>query len=326
MKKIKCVILLFILVVVVGTAPCANAYADANTVYLGGIPAGFSLTTRGAYIVGLTDVITGKGIVSPSKDAGLCVGDSILSINGESVNSAEDVEKIVKSDNELTLDIKRCEENMSLQLTPAKDLSGNYKLGVFIRDGVNGIGTVTFVRGNRFASLGHPVTDENGKQIDIIGGKLFLCNVTGVIKGERGVPGELRGVFLKNKEIAQIEKNTIKGVYGTLENERVKDGLTKIEIDDGQVGNATIYTTINGKMPKEYGISIIKTSYGFDEIKNYVIRITDSELLEKTGGIVQGMSGSPIIQNGKLVGAVTHVFINDPTRGFGISIDNMIDN
>jgi stage IV sporulation protein B len=143
------------------------------------------------------------------------------------------------------------------------------------------------------------------------------------VKGERGAAGELKGVFLRDNPIGKIEKNTSSGVYGSVTNKQIIDKLIKIETGEAKVGSAKIVSTVEGKESKEYDISIVKCDF-LGENKNFVIKIADEELLDITGGIVQGMSGSPIIQNGKLVGAVTHVFINDPTRGFGISINNMI--
>ena len=302
------------------------AYADVRTVFLGGAPAGFSMQTKGALIAGLSDVITNDGIKSPSKDAGLKQGDVIYCIENIEVNSAKDVERVVSlTDGALSVEYSRCGNVSTTKITPATDINGGKKLGIFIRDEISGIGTVTYIDNDKIATLGHPVLDENGSLLKIIKGKIFKCNITGCVKGEKGNPGELRGVILKNEEIGKIESNTEYGVFGTL-NDIVKDAdLKEIEIGEGKMGDAEIYTTIEGRVPKKYSISIIKVDTMFSDSKNYVVKITDKELLSETGGIVQGMSGSPIVQNGKLVGAITHVFINDPTRGFGISINNMLN-
>ena len=215
MKKVKSLFLLILFVLILCNFTPLSVFANsANSVYLGGFPAGFSLETRGAFVMGLSDVVTFEGIKSPSKEAGVAVGDIILSIDGIAVNNAEDVEKVVKDEKEKLLEIKRCDEKILLDVSPALDMSGNFRLGIFIRDGVNGIGTVTLVNNGRFASLGHPVTDEGGKPLEIIGGKLYNCNITGYIAGERGKAGELRGTFLKTNDIGNIEKNLIKeGVF-----------------------------------------------------------------------------------------------------------------
>ncbi len=326
MKKKILFVVLSILIAFVVINPKTTLANSGEYLYLGGIPAGFTLNTRGASVVGLTDVITKDGLKSPAKDAGIEVGDLILSINGIDVNNAEDISKSLKSSKELVVDIKRKCEQFETTITPAQDLTKNYKLGVFIKDSVSGIGTITYILGDKIASLGHPVVDENGELMDIIGGNIFSCDINGYKKGERGMPGELHGYFSKSSKIGNINKNTIYGVYGAInKNDFDYSKLIKIEKGSAEVGKASIFTTIEGDLPKEYSVSIVKTDT-FSDTKNLVIKINDKKLLDTTGGIVQGMSGSPIVQNGKLVGAVTHVFINDPTRGFGISIENMINN
>ncbi len=304
-----------------------NVYATNEKVYLGGMTAGFSLYTRGATVVGLCDVITIDGISSPSKKAGIIVGDIILSIDNNDVNSAKDIENIVKSNKEVKINVDRNGENFTFNLVPAKDVSGQFKLGVFIRDCINGIGTVTYIKNDKFASLGHPVINNEGALLKIISGKMFPCYITSVIKGERGKAGELRGVFDRSCEMAKIENNCENGVYGTVcKNNFATSNLKEIEIGSAKIGDATIYSTIDGDKICSYRISIIKVDVENKQNKNFVVKITDKKLIDKTGGIVQGMSGSPIVQDGKLVGAITHVFINDPSRGFGIDICNMINN
>ena len=328
MKK-KIVIFLLIAFAALGTFGVNGnvAFADGGRrVILGGNPAGFYMQTRGAFIAGLSDVITKDGIVSPSKNAGLNAGDVIYYINDIEVNNAADVERVIKlSDSTVEIDYMRCGNSYTALVTPATDLNGEKKLGIFIKDDVSGIGTVTFIDGNKIATLGHPVLDENEKLLQITAGTIYSCNITGYIKGERGTPGELRGVIMKNEEIAKIDNNTESGVFGTLSENYDLTNKTEIEIGEGKMGDAFIYTTINGREPKKYSVSIVKADNVLTDTKNYVIKITDKELLDTTGGIVQGMSGSPIVQDGKLIGAVTHVFINDPTRGFGISINNMLN-
>ncbi len=299
--------------------------ASVDEVYLGGMPAGFSIYTRGATVVGLCDVITENGLVSPAKDCEINVGDIILYIDEFEINNALDIEKALKSEGKKFVTINRAGELIVENITPAKDLSGHNKLGVFVRDEVSGIGTITYIKGNKFASLGHPVLSDDGKNLNITGGNLFSCNITGYVKGERGKAGELRGVFLRNNSIAKIEKNLDVGVYGTLDDKFDKTSLRKIEIGNAKMGDAIIYSTIDGSEPKEYSISIIKVDKELST-KNFVVKITDKQLISETGGIVQGMSGSPIVQDGKLVGAITHVFINDSTRGFGVAIENMLVN
>ena len=325
MKKKISIVCLLMAIFLSLTFGFSSANADERYVYLGGMPAGFSISTKGAHIVGLCDVITEQGLESPAKDAGIQVGDVILKICNFDINNAKDIENTVISNAVTDIKIKRDGEILDKTIKPSKDLSGKFKLGVFIKDSISGIGTITYIDDNRFASLGHAVIGDNGDVLSILGGDLYNCNITGVIKGERGKAGELRGVFLRDKPIASIEKNLVCGVYGCLNGEYNLSGLEKIAIGDAKMGDAVIYTTIDGSKPIQYNISIVKNE-NYTETKNFVIEVKDEKLLNTTGGIVQGMSGSPIVQDGKLVGAVTHVFINDPTRGFGISINNMINN
>lgn len=303
-----------------------NLVSANEEIFLGGMPVGLTLETKGAYIIGLTDVITENGIVSPAKESGITVGDVIIRIDDLEVNSALEIEKCIKNDSLIKVDYVNNGVEKQTLIQPAKDLMGKFRLGVFIRDKINGIGTVTFIKGNRIATLGHPVLQENGELLEIIDGSIFNCKINGYIKGERGKPGELKGIINKEYQLGTIDKNIISGVYGNVIDENSLTNLEKIEISSAKPGKASIYTTIDGNTPCEYSISIIKADLSKKIDKNYVIKIDDERLLDSTGGIVQGMSGSPIVQDGKLVGAVTHVFINDPTRGFGISIENMINN
>ena len=324
MKKIKRILLVFLVVAVLFSTVVNVAFADEETVYLGGMPAGFFLESRGAFVAGLCDVITENGLKSPAKDAGLSVGDVILDIDGKEVNNALDIENTLNDDLLKSIVVDRKGKKEEFSVKPATDVNGKLKLGVFIREGVSGIGTVTYIKDDCFGSLGHPVLNDDGSVLDIIKGGIYDCTVTGFVKGERGKPGELRGVFSRRDEKGIINKNNETGVYGKLIQKPDKSDMTEIKTGEGKPGNAFIYTTVDGRTPVKYSVSIIK--YEESATKNFVIKITDERLIEMTGGIVQGMSGSPIVQDGKLVGAVTHVFINDPTRGFGISIYNMLNN
>lgn len=323
MKLKKFGILFVVLCIISCFFNVTNVYAFNDKVYLGGYSAGFSINTRGAYINGICDVVTDNGLVSPAKNAKLVVGDIIYAINETEVNSASDIEKKVVDGNDYALTVIRNYEPLTIKITPALDLSGKYRLGVLIRDKINGIGTVTYFKNNLIATLGHPVIDENGDLIKIVGGTVYDCNITGVIKGEKGKAGELRGVFKKNGEIGDIKENHLTGIYAT--NNKINKNLTEIEIGEAEMGAAEIYSTIEGCSPTKFDIAIVKVDKDNKDNKNFVIKITDKNLIEKTGGIVQGMSGSPIVQNGKIVGAITHVFINDPTRGFGIAIEKMLN-
>lgn len=326
LNKFSKILFVFIAILTLFNVNTYQTFAkEKNTIYLGGMPAGFSLYTRGAYIVGLCDVISENGLVSPSKANDLRVGDVILFINDKEINCALDIENQLTSSEEKTFIIDRNGETIIKNISPAKDMSNKYKLGIFVRDEINGIGTITYIKGDRFGSLGHPIIDDHKGVLQITGGCVFDCKITGNIKGERGKAGELRGVFIRNNLIATIDKNVECGVFGNINKNFSTKKLKKIDLGTAKVGDASIYSTIDGKNTKEYAISIIKIDKSLTS-KNLVVKINDKELLSSTGGIIQGMSGSPIVQDGKLVGAITHVFINDPTRGFGVMIDKMINN
>ncbi len=332
MKK-RC-LQLFILITIVAVCFSANSFgtgfADGDYVYLGGMPCGFSLETRGAHVIGLCDVVGENGIYSPAKNAGVNVGDVLLKIDQDNVNTAEEIETALKKTGETAvLTVLRGGEKILLEIKPAVDVGGEKKLGLFVRSAVNGIGTITYLdRSLHYGALGHPVLNDDGSLLDIVGGTAFACSITGVVKGTRGSPGELRGIFLRDQSIGCVETNLRTGIYGMMKQENGFE-LKKILIAQkgvAKIGEAKIYTTIDGVTPKEYRISIAKVDRDSADNKNLVIKITDKTLLAETGGILQGMSGSPIVQGKTLIGAVTHVFVNDPTRGFGILIENMLKN
>ncbi len=304
--------------------------ASSEMVHVGGFPAGFILQMNGVQVVGLSDVITDTGLSSPAKNCGIKSGDVIVAFNGHKITQACDIEKYCSSFSGESAPISylRGDDLLTGTIQPAKDFaSGAYRLGVLIRDSVSGIGTVTYVKQNGvFGALGHPVYNELGQIMKISGGKSFHCNIIGVNRGEKGAPGELRGLFYKEQLQGEICKNTQCGIFGKTKT----DSFTKYDLypvgclSDVKMGKASIITTVEGENPKQYSISIVKIDRNNKDNKNFVIKITDKELLNETNGIVQGMSGSPIIQNGKIIGAVTHVFVNDPERGYGISIQKML--
>ncbi len=305
-----------------------NVYAKENYLYLGGHTCGFNLKTRGATVVGITDVLTDDGVVSPSKCAGLEIGDVILSMDGKDINTASDLTLILNGykGGFVITEILRNNSIKLCDIFPEKDVNGIYRIGVLLREDLQGLGTVTYIdeKGN-FGALGHPVANQDGKTYDIVAGEVYDCSIIGVNKASRGKAGELKGMFIGEKSIGTISKNKSVGLFGKFNNFNELDYL-KIQTGKAVIGKAQIVSTINGQESKRYDIDIIKTDYREGNNKNLVIKITDKDLLSKTGGILQGMSGSPIIQNNKLVGAVTHVFLNDSSRGYGISIYNMLKN
>ena len=305
------------------------AVAEETEVYLGGMPAGFTLGIGGAQIVGLCEVLTENGVRDPAGEAKLAVGDIIVSFRGVRIKNAADMDGVLAGygGGGAEITIERSGERMQREISPVKDMaSGRYRLGVLIRDSVSGIGTVTFVRKDgRFGSLGHAVSAADGSPMEIDDGNIFSCSIVSVVRGERGRAGELKGLFLNDRQIATADKNCSVGIFGNMAKEYDTGSRPLVSVsDNAHPGSASIFATVDGVSPAEYRVSIIKVDADNRQNKNFVIKITDKALLKATGGIVQGMSGSPIVQDGKLVGAVTHVFLNDPTRGYGTSVSNMI--
>ena len=331
-KKVIKALLLFIAVVVCSlTIAPLTVSADDNSLYLGGFPAGFVLNTTTVEVVGLCEVITQDGMYSPAREAGVKTGDIIDKINGEEVNKTSDVNEIVGRDyKKYEITVLRGGESVTMDINPVKELSsGGKRIGVLVKDSINGIGTVTYVDkgAGKFASLGHPVTTPENSLIEINGGTVYGSLIYDVKKGVRGTPGELRGAFENGVVIGNAKVNCPCGVFGDLAKNYDCSKLIKISkgtMDEVCVGTAYIYSTVYGKDIEKYEISIVKVDKHNKDNRNFVIKVEDKKLIEKTGGIVQGMSGSPIVQNGKLIGAVTHVFVNDPTRGYGIGIENML--
>ena len=302
-------------------------------VYIGGMPAGFTLGIGGAQVIGTCEVLTREGSSCPAREAQLKAGDVIVEFAGMKVRCAEDIGAALAlyRGGEASMTVRKGGETQKKQIEPALDaVTGRYKLGVLIRDSIAGIGTVTYIeRGTRrFGALGHAVTGEEGELLSLSGeGSMYRCSIVNVVKGERGKAGELKGLFINDTCVATADKNCASGIYGNFSEEYDLSSLQCAPVGkEAQPGKASILTTTDGTDPKEYSVSIVKVDAQNGQNKNFVLKVTDGELLSQTGGIVQGMSGSPILQNGKLVGAVTHVFLNDPTRGYGIAIENMLGN
>ena len=306
--------------------------AAGQEYYLGGITAGFTLSQGGAEVIGLNDVAAEDGLYRPAEKAGIRSGDCIVAVDDICVKSISDLNAALErcKGKPIKLTIKRGGETAEVEVTPVKDhKSGKYKIGVLIRDTLTGIGTVTYINKNtlRFGALGHAVATENFSELSIADSNVYLCSIVGVNKGTRGRAGELRGLFLNDKPLATAEKVCDTGLYGTFDKNYDFSHMRTIEaapISEAKIGKACIYSTVDGIYPQEYEISIVKVDENQKDNKNFVIKITDERLCNETGGIVQGMSGSPIVQNGKLIGAITHVFVSDPTRGYGIGIEKMI--
>lgn len=297
-----------------------------------GNPFGIKLFTQGVMIVAISDVQTEDKLVSPARVSGLRKGDVIISMNGIEVNSNEDIAKVIEDckGNKIKVIAKRNNMKFETNLIPEKSFADDlYKVGLWVRDSSAGIGTLTFYDQNNriFAGLGHGVCDVDTLELlPLMHGDIVGANINDVLKATKGSPGELKGYFKNNKSIGNIIANTNTGVYGKMEDTPSNNEEVVVAMKQQvKPGSAKVLTTLHGDLPKYYDIEIINVNYNeYSPTKNMVVMIKDKELLECAGGIVQGMSGSPIIQNGMLVGAITHVFVNDPVRGYGIFAENMI--
>ncbi|MBQ7047142.1 MAG: SpoIVB peptidase [Oscillospiraceae bacterium] len=318
-----------------GLIPVKEVEVQAvQTPYLvpGGTPFGIKLLMDGVMVVGMGEVRTLSGSCCPATECGLEEGDVILSLDGVKISSNSDINRIVSASNGNPLEIVYTdgkEETVSF-LTPVYSIADCcYKAGIWVRDSTAGIGTVTFYEPEtgRFGGLGHPVCDsDTGELIPISSGEAAQVEITSINRGLKGQPGELRGCFTRREPTGVINTNNKYGVFGELfseipEAEPIPMGLKQ----DIKEGSARILSTVDEGGVESYDIEIEEIDYKNTGTKNMTIRITDKELLEKTGGIVQGMSGSPIIQNGKLIGAVTHVFVSDPKMGYAIFAENMYE-
>ncbi len=265
---------------------------------------------------------------SGCKRAGMEVGDILVKIDQVEIHTAEDVRKALEqSDGTVDVQVSRKGKTKHIQLKPQISKDGP-KLGVYLRQGVTGIGMVSWYdpSSGLFGTLGHGVNCSGGKLLELKQGNAYEARVMSVKKGKSGTPGQLMGAIEKLEPIGILEKNTAQGVFGTSGQGWREEVIPIAEAKDVKTGAAVIRSTVAGTEPREYSVEILKIYPKSKQTgRNLLIRVTDPALLEATGGIVQGMSGSPIIQNGKLIGAVTHVLVNDPTTGYGIFIENMLD-
>lgn len=305
---------------------------DSPLVALCGTPFGIKMYIDGVLVVGLADVETAAGNVNPAQSAGLKVGDVILQINGTAVTTNKQVAAIIEQcgGKSVTLTVRRDGVEFTASFVPALSTAeGRYKAGVWVRDSSAGIGTMTFYIPDtcQFASLGHAVCDvDTGDVIPLADGEIVPAKIFGVKKGVKGTPGELKGVF-DGETMGYLSSNGEIGVFGVLSKPIPDCKIVPVKMkQETKVGAAQIYTTVDGNEPQYYDIEIKQVKYHDGAVtRNMVIEITDPDLLALTGGIVQGMSGSPILQEGALVGAVTHVFVGDPTKGYGIFAETMLD-
>ncbi len=297
---------------------------------------GIKLYTSGVLVVGMSEIKGEDNLkYRPYENLGIQEGDTIVQVNNRSVIDTKDLIDVVNHSKGESINIKyvRNEEIQECNIKPVKISNTEYKLGLWVRDSAAGIGTMTYIepKTNKFAALGHGITDiDTGNVLSISKGQLITTKIVSLIKGTNGNPGRIQGSINEQSKIGKIEKNSIFGIYGTIEditkvnpyNNQAIDVATRSEI---QLGDATILCSIDGKKIEEYRIQIDKIYINNDyNNKSMLIKVTDEELLKKTGGIIQGMSGSPVIQNGKFIGAITNVLINDPTKGYVVFGDLMV--
>ncbi len=298
-----------------------------------GKPFGIKLIMDGVMIIKTGGIVTTSGVVSPAADAGIQTGDIIKSINDIPVYSNSDIEKRVSglNDKKIKIKVMRNGTEMTFEASPAySEDEKAYKLGIWVRDSSAGIGTVTYYDDDTgtFGGLGHPVCDsDTGQILPLSSGEVVNVSIRNVKKGKCGVPGELQGYFTKLSPCGKIYLNNKFGVFGTIDDSfSDTDEIPMALKQEIRKGDAFIYSTLDGCKPEKFDIEIEEINYDCDDTsKNMVVKITDPGLIERTGGIVQGMSGSPIIQNDMIVGAITHVFVNDPTKGYGIFCESMYE-
>ncbi|NYB73522.1 SpoIVB peptidase [Sedimentibacter hydroxybenzoicus DSM 7310] len=303
----------------------------------GGQTIGVELKTKGVLVVGLADIVNSDEIsISPAKISGMEIGDKILAIDSKKIETVDDI-KSYTNDNgikDYSFTVERDGNIISFNIAPTKTLgSDDIKFGFWARENIAGIGTITFVdpKTGKFSAIGHGISDsETGTLVDIETGRISRANITNIKLGKKGEPGEIIGYILNDGNIlGTVENNTNFGIYGNINKESLgffSKNLIEIgKKEEIRLGPAQIYSCVNNEI-KIYDVEITKVFYqNKPDEKSFVIKITDYELLGLTNGIIQGMSGCPVIQNNKIVGAVTHVFMNDPTKGYGIYIEWILD-
>ncbi len=328
---IHCKLAAIILALMLALSYGAWAQADETLLIPGGQLAGIYVKADGLVYVGASDLGSKP---SPARIAGLKSGDVIQRINGVRIYDAETLKQALSGGNKAIVEYVRNGETIKTSVTPERDpRDGVYRIGAWVRENAAGVGTITFInpKTGQYGALGHAISDpDTGIIVPISQGAIYESNLSGVIPGKTGVPGELSGDFIEkdNSPIGTIDKNSENGIYGTfiranLENALYPAGIPAANAGEIHTGKAQILSTVDENGPRLYDIEITNINESGKD-RNLLILVTDDTLLAKTGGIVQGMSGSPIIQEGKLVGAVTHVLVNDPTRGYGILIENML--
>lgn len=301
-----------------------------RTVQVCGTPFGVKLFSDGALVVAFSDRYTALGSENPAKAAGLRLGDLIVSAGSREVRSNDDLTTAIQAANGRPLPVvyRRGGAQYTAELVPVKDEQGDYKAGVWVRDSGAGIGTMSFIdpAHGTFAGLGHSISDaDTGADLTLLSGEIVPVTITGCIRGAAGSPGELRGEF-SAASAGKVLANDTAGVYGQYSGSQTGHSMPVANLQEVIPGDAELWTTVQGTTAQPYKVKIERvTMTGNDPNRNLLIRVTDAHLLEATGGIVQGMSGSPIVQNGQLAAVLTHVLVNDPTSGYAIFAATMLE-
>lgn len=323
-KKIKKASFLFLLSFFILTN---SIYAYSEEIYAGGENIGIEIKSDGILIVG-SYLVDGVDLF---KKAELQVGDKIVKVNDEEVTTIDEMVNLISKaeSNSVKITYRRENKTYDTNLPIVKDENNIYKTGLYVKDTITGIGTLTFVDPNTklFGALGHEVADsKTGVMLEVKEGKIFSSTVTSIDRSDSGTPGSKNAELHQNDELGRVLENTTSGIFGAYEKKYAKDKLYKVaKPHQVKKGSATILTVTSADEIKTYEIEILKISEESDNLKNILFEIKDKELLEKTGGIVQGMSGSPIIQGDYIIGAVTHVVVNSPEKGYGIFITTMLE-
>lgn len=307
---------------------------EKQEVLVSGSPVGIYMETKGVLVIDSGEITDREGIRRTPAEHIIQSGDYICEIDGKVLTGKRQLMQLVRENQgePMELQVIRHQETIKLEITPVETEDGSYKLGIWVRDNIQGIGTLTYVEPNgTFGALGHGISDaDTGERLEISDGDLYRADILSIRKGTAGTPGELRGVinYREENRIGTICGNSQYGIRGQMEPGKYTESMKKIPTglkQEIQTGKAEIRCDI-GDGIREYQCEILEIdSNARDTNKCFVLRITDDDLLSRTGGIVQGMSGSPVLQNGKLIGAITHVFVNDPTKGYGIFIENMME-
>ncbi|MBQ2943312.1 MAG: PDZ domain-containing protein [Ruminococcus sp.] len=328
MKKAKAKVTFFSIILMIFSSFTVNtAAAESNRVILGGTPFGIKMFSQGVMVIDTETVNNGSTIINPAEKAGIKPNDIILSAMGKNIKTNEQLSEIIENSqgNSIELAIKRNDKNIKVIVKPVKNSEGIYKAGMWVKDSAAGIGTVTFYSDelNGFCGLGHGICESStGMLIPLDYGTVDKAYIADVTKSYDGKVGSLNGYFT-NEEIGTATLNINEGIYG-ITDYNIGQSIEIAEADEIKTGKASIYTTINGNAPEYYDAEIVKINRNSAK-PDMIIKITDEELISVTGGIVQGMSGSPIVQNGKLVGAITHVIIDDVDCGYGIFAQRMME-